>query len=322
MSMFALTVVGLTLPSLISQNSWRLGLDSPPLSPSFVNKSMLLRIGVTDSLQDMRIISPAYTLLTHMFHHQDFSHWFSNMYALVMITAAQKTPNSLAAFVNSSFVFFGGGISGVFAHIIYATIHKRRQDARNQSQRPILNSISDASNSLVESLNYALRSVTGNNELNINLSSLNPFKERTIILCGASAGVYALMGAEFVHLGIQLYTELKQLVRLNRRPYLDTAATYERKRIQNRIVSILSVAIGHLVTIASQVIAVSGLLANEGAVMKSAGDGYAIVPGSNANAQNQGLWQIEESVGYAAHVGGFLFGMAVELIREKLISQK
>ncbi|KAI8614708.1 hypothetical protein BC830DRAFT_1126072 [Chytriomyces sp. MP71] len=321
MSTFATIIVGLTLPSLISQNSWRLGLDRPPLTPNFVNKSMLLRIGVTDSLQDMRILSPMYTLITHMFHHKDVGHWLSNMYALVVVTASMRSThkNNLSSILYQSFLFFGGGVSGVFSHATYATL-KRRQQAQ-----PIATSLADTSTSIVDSLNWGLRALTGNQDINlhasINVNSL--FKERSLLLCGSSAGVYALMGAEFVSLSVQLYAELKRLARLQRRPYLDSVGIAERKRIQNNIVGILSVAIGHVVAIASQVFAVSGLLQGGDGVVVRTPDGSYAHHGGNSTADGVGqqqLWQIDESIGYAAHLGGFLFGAMVESVRQYLLT--
>ncbi|KAI9332389.1 hypothetical protein BDR26DRAFT_869407 [Obelidium mucronatum] len=133
-------------------------------------------------------------------------------------------------------------------------------------------------------------------------------------MMGASAGVYALMGAECVRIAVDLAAELRKLARLQRRQYLDSAALKERARIHNNIVHILAVAIGHVVAIGSQVVAAAGLFGDNNA--------YSIrqAPGgtSNASGSMPQVQLIDESVGYAAHVGGFLFGVTVRFFRVSL----
>ncbi|KAI9332390.1 hypothetical protein BDR26DRAFT_806418, partial [Obelidium mucronatum] len=71
MSAFAFCVLGLTLPSLVSQYYDRLGLAAPPLTPQFVSKHLVLRVAATPTLDDVRLVSPVHTLVSHMFHHRD-----------------------------------------------------------------------------------------------------------------------------------------------------------------------------------------------------------------------------------------------------------
>ncbi|KAJ3022291.1 UNVERIFIED_CONTAM: hypothetical protein HDU68_009223 [Siphonaria sp. JEL0065] len=311
MSTFALCVIGLTLPSLASQNYQRLGLAEPPLSPSYTSKCMMLRIGVTDKLEDMRIISPAYTVFTHMFHHRDFNHWFSNMYALVVVTAGSGK-QTIGKFFEEAFTFFGGGLTGVLGHIVYTTVQRRRQPT------PIKDQLTSVTSTIEDSVNWALNAVTGSSSTAINLKLPVYFVERTCILVGASAGVYALMGAECIRIGFELSVELRKLARLERRQYLDYEALKERTRIKNNIVNILTGAIGHAVAIGSQVVAIAGLFDNS-KVIRTGNDGYTIVhnpqnsstlPGGASVPQVQ---VIDESIGYAAHLGGFLFGVSVQI---------
>ncbi|KAJ3113536.1 hypothetical protein HK100_001948 [Physocladia obscura] len=294
MSLFGLGIIGLTLPSLVSQNYARLGLSKPPITQSVIAKTMLLRISVTDSLQDMRIISPLYTIITHMFYHKDLSHWFSNIYALVVLTSG--TESTLQSLLSMAFTFFGGGIGGVLGHIVYATVVTRRNAAANENLR----SIDKAQDSFAAGIKWGVGFITGNpNATAIELPKISSFfRERTCIVCGASAGVYALMGAECVRLSIRLYAELNKLARINRRPYLDNLAIHERKLVHSNIVSILTVAIGHAVAIGSQVVAVSGLIGQA-----KSNDGYSIISPATQPTNSVPFLNIDETVGYAAHLG-------------------
>ncbi|KAJ3068078.1 hypothetical protein HDU98_008762 [Podochytrium sp. JEL0797] len=323
MSTFALAVLGLTLPSLASQNYQHLGLASPPLTPSFIHKCMLLRVGVTANLEDMRIVSPAYTVFTHMFHHKNLQHWFSNMYALVVLTAGQ--PGGIQSFLQQTATFVGGGLGGVFGHLVYATLQKRRQDRENGLQ-PTLKGLGldglgleAVPGQIADGVNWAFSTLTGDKDARVVLGRLSFLSERTVVLCGCSAGVYALMGAECVRISIELYVALRRLAILQRRPYLDPAGVQLKIKIQNQIVGILTVAIGHVVAIGSQVVAVTGLMENNGrgTSIVQTGDGYSIVqtPHSGNGEATRSVQLIDENVGYAAHLGGFLFGVVAQIIR-------
>ncbi|KAJ3207832.1 hypothetical protein HDU83_002219 [Entophlyctis luteolus] len=305
--LFALGVLGLTLPSIVSQNYRRLGLAEPPLTSAFMNKSMLLRVGVTDKLEDMRIISPAYTAVSHMFLHKDLSHWASNMLSLFTITASD--PPTLQQVLRTAFTFFGGGLGGVLGHMIYATITKRRQEEVNPG---IHNQIDAAQDTITRGLNWGISVLTGDPAAgNLSLprvSALSLFRERTYYMCGCSAGVYALVGAEFVRLAIQLYVELKTLARL--RGFGGNSASSERRRIQENIRGILTQIVAHAMNFVWQIAAASGwLMGYDGSSSRpgSGGSGVVDTPGGNILATT------DQSVGYAAHVCGFVFGVGVQL---------
>ncbi|KAJ3282086.1 hypothetical protein HDU79_010182 [Rhizoclosmatium sp. JEL0117] len=293
---FVLGVLGLTLPSLISQNYHELGLASPPLSPGFISKSMLLRIAVTPSLADVRVVSPLYTLVTHAFHHRDVRHWASNAYALAVVGTSDTTPG----FVSTFATFFGGVLGGVVGQAAWATLLLRPRD---QLQPSKLGTFADLADSLASAVRATIASV----------SDALPFlREQHFVLCGMSAGVYALMGAECVALAVRLTANLRALARLQNRPYRDAAANAEIRRLKDAIVGILSTAIGHAVALGSQVIAVASLWPQPQQPQP-----FALI--QQQQQQSQSPFVFDESVGYAAHLGGFAVGLCMQLVREMFL---
>jgi membrane associated rhomboid family serine protease len=185
-----------------------------------------------------------------MFHHKDATHWLSNTYSLLVLGHSLDVgPINLLA------LFFGGGLAGIVAHIIHHTLSfAKSSPVKDLVPKDLLEA---------PALNWVVKTATGGARASIT--------ERIHILCGASAGVYSLMGAECVF----VLNGLRQAMLRLKRARNQAGAYEKREREERNLWAMVTVLVSHGVAISTQVIS----LAN--------GD---------------------VSLGYAAHLGGFLFG--------------
>ncbi|KAJ3327444.1 hypothetical protein HDU76_011796 [Blyttiomyces sp. JEL0837] len=285
---YALTgITVLTLPSLASQHYRQLGLNSPILSPSYVNQNLILTMANTSKINETRIISPTHTLITHMFHHKDFNHWASNTYSLLILG------NSLSlGFLPTLLLFFGGGITGLAAQSLHTTL-LLALDKRNSKTPPQPINASTTS-SIWELITPSIDAVidnpvTGWMVKTISGGTVHSLRERVVRICGSSAGVYALTGAELVRLIRALRSTLRRIVKSSRSKsrggYTNTNEDDDNvEKLQRELWSLLLLAVGHGFSLGGQIAAI-----------------HEEVRGGIA-------YRALDSVGYAAHLGGFAFG--------------
>ncbi|KAJ3104209.1 hypothetical protein HDU97_009464 [Phlyctochytrium planicorne] len=249
-------ITALTIPSAVSNYQIKMGMDKPWMTPRYLYRNFTLRLTTSDSLQSTQLQSPPFTLITHMFHHLDFNHWIGNIYTTLTVGVSLN-----AGFLGTLFIFLGGGLTGVLSQTldrIYISKSQWLPSLPKLTQKPV---------EFTESpLGWLMNRISPPPEVKQWIAP-------ALAMCGSSAGVYALIGAEFGYLTRQMWRVSKKAARARK-------GSEERERHVDRLWRLTSIAVGHVVNIAAQVVAVSS-------------------PEGNA------------AVGYSAHLGGFVFGWGV-----------
>ncbi|KAJ3215017.1 hypothetical protein HDU67_000970, partial [Dinochytrium kinnereticum] len=144
-----------------------------------------------------------------------------------------------AGFFGTLFVFIGGGLVGSLSQALEWTYSSKPKGLVQTVAKKAL------PESWIEEespLNWIMKRVTGVEKANV--------LDRTFGMCGASAGVYGLIGAEFAYLARHIYGTLKRAGRARR-------GSVEREIQMNRLMRLTSVALGHVLNVGAQVLAVS-----------------------------------------------------------------
>ncbi|KAI8923241.1 hypothetical protein BC831DRAFT_472191 [Entophlyctis helioformis] len=262
-ALFLVAAVGLTVPSLVSANgNWqRLNLASPPVSPSFTKRFFLFSYKTEPSLT---LLSERESLVMYMFHHLDASHWLGNMCSIAASAALLDL-----GFWRTSLLFVGGGISGAIAHVCEWSLI--RDNKGHISSDPLIS--------------LWLRGTPYEVPVKGLFSGLFP---TTYSLAGASAGAFALTGAEFWLICSAMRSILTGSRGSNDKGRRRRSARVESQDPNQRLADLIVMGATRLVTLGLQVAAV---------LEPGAADLATSWPGSLA-----------QNVGHSAHIGGFLFG--------------
>ncbi|KAJ1570085.1 hypothetical protein HK096_002428 [Nowakowskiella sp. JEL0078] len=200
------------------------------------------------------IVSAPHTLVTHMFHHSDFLHWGLNI-----ISMSSTAWNLDLGFYGTSGLLLGGGIVGCLSHLF-----ERRNVALVVKQ--IVKKPTDP-NDVVDVVISAVRKYTNSAS---NFLDIEFVPTRTFMLCGLSAGVYSLVGAEFYR-GLK---ELAMLVRdVKKRGFV---SNFHKSQLENLMWNLGS----RVISMVAQFVAISEQVDQD------------------------------VSIGHSAHIGGFLFGIS------------
>lgn len=159
---FALSTILLaTLPTFLSANNISTHL-LPRIPERTISESFYLRFHPRPFV----LLSPKYTVLTHIFHHHGVTHWVSNTYALFANGISLD-----AGFLPTWALFIGGGLFSALSLIV-----ERSWKASKMIEAPSMPGF------LPESMGKWLASM------------LAP-PPRIVVACGSSGAVFALMGA-------------------------------------------------------------------------------------------------------------------------------
>ncbi|KAJ3176668.1 hypothetical protein HK101_010388 [Irineochytrium annulatum] len=217
--------------------------------PSFVSRYHI-QLGISEKLTELNLISRPHTLITHMFEHRDVYHLAGNLFTLFSVGLSLDV-----GFVGTLALFVGGGLAGVGTQVLEVTL-KKRADAISYVDG---GGVPGPPKAVDDALSWILRTATG--------GARKTIRERPFGMCGASAGIYALMGAELMSLSVKIYHTLRRLSRLR-------SGSPRRQAEAERLRSFSAIVVGHLINILTQVLA-----------LDSGGD-YRL------------------DIGHAAHVGG------------------
>ncbi|ORX58366.1 hypothetical protein BCR36DRAFT_579996 [Piromyces finnis] len=188
--------ISFSIPSLLSTYRERLGLNDLTISKSKFNESVSFKYQVPE----LKVLSPYTTAVTHMFHHKDFEHFLWNMYTL--------TSSSLyldVGFEQTAFLFIGGGITGLVTHIF----KWKKKLTLSPEPTDNINPVSVMDSLLPKALPDGLSKIVGEENLKNVKDSYNQVRSqltnRIFTICGSSAGVYAIVGAETVQIACDLF---------------------------------------------------------------------------------------------------------------------
>ncbi|KAI9205753.1 uncharacterized protein BJ171DRAFT_499538 [Polychytrium aggregatum] len=266
------------LPSLSSTYFKSFGMSQPPLDRTFVLRNFFF---VYEAQPRFRLLSPSHSWITHMFHHHDIFHFVGNMYAVF----------SSGWFLDLGFLptlslFLGGGIAGAATHILEWAVLKRTDRPMLDSLHQVAREISGYGHPSIPSLSTEVEIMDWvRRQLKTAKEAVTaPLRGRTFALCGASAGAYALMGAE-------LCSIISDLRRCYRRYKQAPRGSYSRDVHRSKLWTLIGIAIGRIVALIPQILAVL----------------------ETGNSGSFGIWGFQtqaDMVGFSAHLGGFAFGVA------------
>jgi len=191
-----LAAISFSIPSLISTYRERLGITDLPVSKSKFNENVSFKYQVPE----LKVLSPYHTTITHMFHHKDLEHFLWNMYTLTSSTLYLDI-----GFEQTAFLFIGGGITGLLTHI-FKWKNKLTLTAEPTDN---LNPTSVMDTLLPKELPQSLSKIIDEDSLKNIRSSYGHVRtqltNRIFTICGSSAGVYAIVGAETVQIICELF---------------------------------------------------------------------------------------------------------------------
>jgi len=294
------TLLGISvlfLPSLASTYYDKLGLHKPLLSPTWTQKNLLwsYQIYPTWSLK-----SPLFTLITHMFHHIDLSHAVSNLYSIIF-----SALNLNLGGIKTLILFFGGGLSGVLFEMTHSILLIQRK------QQPFKTLIDFLSNG--HALGTHIQNIIHGSFLEKPLLSLNHelSSRTTFSLCGSSAGAYALMGAEMV----KLYYECQLFIKYYFRMTVKKSTPPPHHHSHHSHYQELEIRASQLLyAILSQTISVSSQIYALLIPFKSSSSSFS--SSRCSNIFNMDMYP-RFRIGYAAHIGGFTFGVLMMMYWSK-----
>ncbi|ORX86556.1 hypothetical protein BCR32DRAFT_324943 [Anaeromyces robustus] len=191
-----LAAISFSIPSLVSTYRERLGLTELKVSKAKFNENVLFKYQVPE----LKVLSPYYTVVTHMFHHKDLEHFLWNMYTLTSSTLYLDV-----GFEQTAFLFIGGGITGLLTHIF------KWKSKLTLSPEPAdnINSVSVMDTLLPKELPQGLSKIINEDNFKNVRDSYNQVRNqltnKVFSICGSSAGVYALVGAETVQIVCDLF---------------------------------------------------------------------------------------------------------------------
>ncbi|KAH9246486.1 hypothetical protein BASA81_015966 [Batrachochytrium salamandrivorans] len=243
----------------------KLHLAAPPLSTAFIQTHGYFAFKAQPVLT---LVGTRSSLVTHMFHHSDLIHWLYNMYAIT--TSAISLDLGLC---QTSLIFVGGGIGGCLTQVLEHTLLR---DAKGHSSlQPLWTSFWDLSVS-------AMDWITGTENLPPNVVGyFSTFFAPTYRICGASAGAFALTGAEVYLIVAAISRIMSGRDRLN------------RDARHRRLADLITMCFQHALTIGVQVAALFSPLHMTTDVANVWADSFPA------------------HIGYSAHLGGFLTGFAI-----------
>jgi len=190
-----LSAISFSIPSLVSTYRERLGLNELSVSKSKFNDSVVFKYQVPE----LKVLSPYHTTITHMFHHKDFEHFLWNMYTLTSSTLYLDV-----GFEQTAFLFIGGGITGLVTHIF----KWKKKLTLTPEPTDNINPVSVMDTLLPKELPQSLSKIVGEENLKNVTSSYNQVRSqltnKVFSICGSSAGVYAIVGAETVQIACDL----------------------------------------------------------------------------------------------------------------------
>ncbi|KAJ3036762.1 hypothetical protein HDV00_002424 [Rhizophlyctis rosea] len=305
-----LGTAALTLPSLFSVYHRNLNLPTPPLSPQFIHDNLHFTYRAKPQFQ---VLTPLWTIFTHMFHHVDIGHWLGNIYAMF-----QSGLTLDLGFTRTTILLIGGAISGALAHIFewtlltpFLTTISDLFHPTPPSQIPQPTLLEDLATDATETATSLFHWITTKitpapssptspqppapklpTRTLTRLTSLLPL---TLSLTGLSSATYALTGADLAQTLLQ--------VRLARHHVRTATSPADRARKIEIYHYHLREAGGRSVVVLAQVVALlepdlRGLVFDLGS-----GKWGGEVVGSGG-----GGGRPKEMVGHSAHLGGFLFG--------------
>jgi len=186
-----LSAISFSIPSLVSTYRERLGLNDLAISKSKFNDSMVFKYQVPE----LKVLSPYHTTISHMFHHKDFEHFLWNMYTLTSSTLYLDV-----GFEQTAFLFIGGGITGLITHIF----KWKKKLTLSTEPTDNINPVSVMDTLLPKELPQGLSKIVGEENLKNVKDSYNQVRSqltnKVFSICGSSAGVYAIVGAETVQI--------------------------------------------------------------------------------------------------------------------------
>ncbi|KAL2919213.1 hypothetical protein HK105_200856 [Polyrhizophydium stewartii] len=187
--LFVVGTAALTLPSLLTTYWKELFITRPPLSSAYVREHGFVSFQVEPRF---KLLTPKHTFVTHMFRHSDLLHWFTNMYSMATSAAFLDL-----GFWRSSLLFYGGGIAGAASQILERTMLR---DSRSRlTIEPAREWLREAGDQLS---NWIAGKPTEDAKIIGLFSGLFP---TTFSMCGASGGVFALIGAETYLISVALW---------------------------------------------------------------------------------------------------------------------
>jgi len=216
--------ISFLITSLVSTYRERLGLNELTVSKSKFNESVSFKYQVPE----LKVLSPYTTVVTHMFHHKDFEHFLWNMYTLTSSTLYLDV-----GFEQTAFLFIGGGITGLITHIFK---WKKRLTLTPEPTDNI-NPVSVMDSLLPKDLPDGLSKIVGEENLKNVKNSYNQVRSqltnKIFTVCGSSAGVYAIVGAETVQIVCDLFKTI-----FGRGKKRTATEKEENEREINRLVSL------------------------------------------------------------------------------------
>jgi len=191
-----LAAISFSIPSLVSTYRERLGLTELKISKAKFNENVTFKYQVPE----LKVLSPYYTVVSHMFHHKDLEHFLWNMYTLTSSTLYLDI-----GFEQTAFLFIGGGITGLLTHIY------KWKSKLTLSPEPVdnINTVSVMDTLLPKELPQGLSKIINEDNFKNVRDSYNQVRNqltnRVFSICGSSAGVYAVVGAETVQIVCDLF---------------------------------------------------------------------------------------------------------------------
>lgn len=193
-----LTAISFSIPSMLSVYRERLGIEMT-LSKKEIAEKMVLKY----QTPQLKIISPYTTVFTHMFYHKDLRHFIWNMYTL---TSSANYLN--LGYEQTAFLFIGGGLTGLLTHI-YGW--RKRLTLTTEPSNNI-NPVSVMDSILPKELPKGLTKIIGDEDYKNASDSYSNVRtqlaNKVFMICGSSAGVYAMVGAETVQIICDLFKEI------------------------------------------------------------------------------------------------------------------
>jgi len=191
-----LAAISFSIPSLVSTYRERLGITDLPISKSKFNEKISFKYQVPE----LKVLSPYHTVITHMFHHKDLEHFLWNMYTLTSSTLYLDV-----GFEQTAFLFIGGGITGLLTHIFKwkSKLSLSTEPTDNMNPTSVMDTL--LPKELPQSLSKIIDEDKFKNVRNSYIHVRSQLTNRIFSVCGSSAGVYSIVGAETVQIVCDLF---------------------------------------------------------------------------------------------------------------------
>ncbi|KAG4102734.1 hypothetical protein H8356DRAFT_1271798 [Neocallimastix lanati (nom. inval.)] len=191
-----LAAISFSIPSLVSTYRERLGITDLTVSKSKFNENISFRYQVPE----LKVLSPYHTVVTHMFHHKDFRHFLWNMYTLTSSTLYLDV-----GFEQTAFLFIGGGITGLLTHIFkwQSKLTLTTEAVDNINPTSVMDTL--LPKELPQGLSKIIDEDSFKNVKNSYSQVRSQLTNKVFNICGSSAGVYAIVGAETVQIVCDLF---------------------------------------------------------------------------------------------------------------------